>query len=62
LSCSDCSAICLDFGNFTVQSDRHQINKKEKERFEDAQVLNMASVFTNPIFSFLGDIPGNLFN
>jgi hypothetical protein len=40
LSSSDSSAICLDFGHFTIEGGQNHIDQKEGKSSKDAQVLN----------------------
>ncbi len=40
MSSSDSSAICLDFGHFTIEGGQNNIDKKEDKSSEDVQVLN----------------------
>jgi hypothetical protein len=50
LSSSDSSAICLDFGHFTIQSGQNQYDQKDDKPSEDVQVLNNFIIHSLNIF------------
>ncbi len=50
MSSSDSSAICLDFGHFTIQSGQNQYDQKDDKPSEDVQVLNNFIIHSLNIF------------